>query len=173
MRQALLRLVSNVDTIKWVVAGVLALATGIATIVGGVKAIDYLSEKMKGWRKRKTEQRDAWKNVVSMIEKMQEAQAEKDARQEKMLADIQKEISEHSHTLKQIVDKNDELSEQIGTVQSDRLNWAYDYFIVKRKPLPLYQRMSLERMYQQYTKGAKQNGVPHDFEKKISACVEG
>lgn len=161
------------DTINWIVAGLLALATGTATIVGGIKAIDYISEKVKGWRKRKVEQRDAWKNVVMMIEQMQKAQGEKDDRQERMLSEIKREVGEHSDMLKQIVEKNDELSEQIGTVQSDRLNWAYDYFIVKRKPLPLYQRNSLERMYTQYTKGAKQNGVPSDFKQKISACMEG
>ncbi len=158
---------------KWIVTAVLAIATGAATIVGGLKAVEYVSGKWKAWRKRKKEQRDAWKNVIAMIEQLQKVQGEKDGRQERMLAEIKREVGEHTATLKQITDKNDELSEQIGTVQSDRLNWAYDYFTVKKKPLPLYQRNSLERMYMQYTKGAKQNGVPSDFVQKISTCAEG
>lgn len=140
--------VKGLEETKALFAWLVAFFGGVATILGGIKAVDAV-------RKKAAERRDAKeKALATRISDMVTGATKEE------LAEIRAEIKT--------------VSEQQGTLQSEKINWAYDYFVIKRKPLPIYQKNALEKMYKQYTGDgyaeAHQNGVPHDFLEKLSEC---
>ena len=121
---------------------------GIATILGGVKAACAVR---KGFAERGTaRERALATHIADMVARAQ-----------------REELAEVRADLRTVM-------WQQGTLQSEKINWAYDNFCIKRKPLPIYQKNALEKMYRQYTGDgdgkARQNGVPHDFLEKLSEC---
>ena len=117
---------------------------GMATIIGGAKAIGAIRAKLR---------------------ENKEAKA-------KIMADAiaKSVIDAQAKELDGLRDQLQCIGDQVGTIQREKLNWAYDYFCIKGRPLPLIQKNSLEKMYKQYTSegGAAMNGVPHDFLAKLS-----
>lgn len=62
------------------------------------------------------------------------------------------------------------LDEQLGTIQREKMMWAYHYYGIKHHPISIETRMSLQAMYDQYTADNKHNHVPHDFKDKINSA---
>lgn len=121
---------------------------GLATIIGGIKAVEAVKKRITD--KKEVKEKNLVERIAKCVSESQKAE----------FAEIRNELK--------IVSK------QQGTLQSEKINWAYEYFCIKRKPLPLYQKNALEKMYQQYTGNgegeANSNGVPHDFLEKLSEC---
>ncbi len=137
-----------VDETKAIFQWLVAVFGGIATIIGGFEAVKAVRKRIMERRKEKEEEQA--KRIAAAV-----AEAQKEE-----LVEIKRELRT--------------VSEQQGTIQSEKINWAYDYFYIKRKRLPIYQKNALEKMYKQYTgEGygeAHQNGVPHDFLEKLGEC---
>ena len=137
-----------VDETKAIFQWLVAVFGGIATIIGGFEAVKAVRKHIM--ERRKEKENEQAKRIAAAV-----AEAQKEE-----LGEIKRELRT--------------VSEQQGTIQSEKINWAYDYFFIKRKPLPLYQKNAREKMYKQYTGNgygeAHQNGVPHDFLEKLGDC---
>lgn len=151
---------------KETILAVGAVCGAFLSIWGVVKIVDALSSRFTAWRTKRREKREA--PMRELIAEMKE--------QRRMLDEMNRKIERMEETDKRVkdsvegIEKNvGRLSESVATLQADRLNQAYDYYVDKRHPCPMSIKSSLTQMHEQYTEGGH-NHLHASYIERLEAC---
>lgn len=143
-----------------------ALCGAFASIFGVMKIAYALRTRFRDWRKRRKEKREA--PMRELIAEMKE--------QRRMLDEMNRRIERMEETDRRVKDsveviekKVSRLGESVATIQADRLNQAYDFYVDKRHPCPMSIKSSLTRMHEQYTEGGH-NHLHASYIERLEAC---
>lgn len=93
--------------------------------------------------------------------------AERKLEAQRRIESIDEKIDKIVQRLDEIDERLAQTDEQTATLQNEKLTWAYVHYGVKKNPISLDTRSSLERMYEQYAKSGRHNHVPTDFVDKL------
>jgi len=164
--------------LKQIWPGAVGIAAGIGTIIGTMVALFGAKSRFRAWRRRRLElkaapikaiaeelaaQRITMESAMDQLQAIQQGQ-EKDSLM--VRESMEKFRQDQAKQLRLL----EETSDQVGTLQSVQLNEAYEVYCIRGSPLPMHKRVSLQRLYDQYTVGRKRNGVPEDFKEAIQRC---
>lgn len=155
--------------------GKLAAVLGaVGVLWAGFKTIQEIRKYISKTAESRRERRDAPQKLMALIRQSKDEQNERAARQQEQLDDIKRTIDGIGPRFDTLDSKLDLLDSQVGTMQNEKMNWAYVYYGIEHHPIPLATRTSLEQMYDQYTQTGKHNHVPQDFKERIrSTHVKG
>ena len=151
---------------------VLAVALGVVVgfIKNGKEIRNWISELLEMYRKR----RSAPEKTLELMRNMADEQAKKDETQKEQLSDIYKMLEGLDERFDTLEAKVDGVDSQVSTMQLEKMMWAYVHYGIKKHPISLATRTSLELMYDQYTENGKHNHIPQDFKEAIRcAPIEG
>lgn len=139
---------------------VAAVVTGLGVVYG---LITYY-HKTKVWVNKKIEEhrerQAAPQKILDLIQKMRE---DSDKRDDEM-NDKLEHLKERMECMENKLDLNDEAT---ATLQSEKLNWAYDHYGVKRNPISIQTKTSLQEMKRLYTLRGH-NHLPEDWSDRIN-----
>lgn len=141
-------------------AGAIASIWGVLAILAKIRT--WARVKLNARRERKEapmkellsemrEQRKALDNMAERMERMERANQRLDAGME----EIRKKV--------------DRLDDGVATLQGDRLNQAYDFYVDKHNPCPLAVKASLTEMHAQYT-GRGYNHLHNSYIERLEEC---
>lgn len=151
-----------------VLAGAMSIVWGF--IKNGGEVRKWVVGLVEAHKKRKA----APEKTLELIRDMAEDQAKKDNAQQEQLNEMHKLLEGIDARLDTLENKVDGVDSQVGTVQHEKLMWAYGYYGIQRHPISITTRTSLELMYDQYTDDGKHNHIPQDFKEIIrKAPLEG
>lgn len=136
---------------------------GIVVLTGGIAGINKLAKWVKMKYEKHIERLNESNKVLEILRIFQKEQNVKDEAQKTQLAKIFESLNNINESLESI-------DLQVGTIQNEKMTWAYIYYGLKQNPISLDTRTSLCRMYEQYTKGGKHNHIPQDFIEVISSA---
>lgn len=143
-----------------------AAAGAIASIWGVFRLIDSANSRGKKWMKARRERREApMKELLAEMRGQRKTLDELVKRMEKM----EKADARRDERMEGIVKKVDRLEEGVATLQSDRLNQAYDFYVDKHHPCPLFVKSSLTQMHDQYTAGGH-NHLHESYMERLEEC---
>lgn len=142
------------------IAGALLSIIGVIKAVGGAKK--WIAAKLKERRERKAAP------VRALIEQMRE--------QGKTLESIKKRLDGMdavdrgvSRQLANIEEKVNRLEEGVATLQGDRLNQAFEYYVEGGNPCPMATKISLTAMCEQYKAGGH-NHLHESYLERLEQC---
>ena len=148
-------------------AGALASIWGVVTIMAKIEAgvRKWLKERkarreapMKELLSEMREQRKTMDAMVQRMERMEAANNRLDAGMKRM-----------SEDMGELRKKVDRLDDGVATLQGDRLNQAYDFYVDKRNPCPMAVKASLTEMHAQYT-GRGYNHLHQSYIERLEEC---
>lgn len=148
-------------------AGALASIWGALKIFAGIQS--WAKKKIEAHRERKNapmkllleqmnEMRGTLKDINRRIESIEDA----DRRAEERDKEIEKAVSD-------IGKKVQRLDEGVATLQSDRLNQAYEFYVEEGNPCPMSVKVSLTAMCEQYTQGGH-NHLHESYIERLEEC---
>ena len=143
-----------------------AAAGAIASVWGVVKIVDTIAAKLRSWLKARREKKEA--PMRELLAEMREQRKTLDKLVERMET-MERADTRRDEKMSDIAKKVDRLEEGVATLQSDRLNQAYDFYVDKHHPCPLFVKGSLTRMHDQYTAGGH-NHLHESYMERLEAC---
>lgn len=141
-----------------------ALFAAVGVIWGGIKTGREIRKWVSEGLRRRRERRSVPERTLAMVQRIQEEQTAKDEAISKRLDKFEERIDALGETMVGAIEGVDQ---QVGTLQLEKMMWAYVHYGVELHEISLATRTSLEVMFDQYrTKGAH-NHVPQDFKEVI------
>lgn len=148
-----------------------AVLGGIGVIWAGVKTIREIRKWLKDTADDRRARREAPNKLLALIQQMKDEQHQKDEAQQEQLNEIKSAVDGLNTRFDTVVDKLDGVDMQVGTMQNEKMNWAYVYYGIEHHPIPLATLTSLEMMYDQYVATGKHNHVPQDFKERLRTTL--
>lgn len=153
---------------------VAAVLGAIGVLWAGYKTIREVIKHAHETSASRRERREAPNRMLAMIQEIRSEQERTDAAQQEQLSNIKETMDGFNARFDTVDGKLNGLDSQVGTMQNEKLTWAYVYYGVEHHPIPLATLTSLEQMYDQYVSAGKHNHVPQDFKERIrSAYIRG
>ena len=142
------------------VAGALLSIIGVVKAIGGARK--WIAAKLKERRERKAapvralmsqiqEQGTTLESIANRLDKMDET----DRGVSQRLAKIEAKIGR--------------MEEGVATLQGDRLNQAFEYYVEDGNPCPMATKQSLAAMHRQYTSGGH-NHLHDSYMERLEQC---
>lgn len=143
-----------------------AVAAAILSIVGVFKAVggarNWISGKLKERRERKAAP------VRALMAQIQDqgTTLEKISSRLDTMDETDRSVSKQ---LAQIEAKVNRMEEGVATLQGDRLNQAFEYYVEDGNPCPMATKQSLAAMHKQYTSGGH-NHLHDSYMERLERC---
>ena len=142
----------------------MALFAAVGVIWGGIKTGREIRKWVSEGLRRRRERRSVPERTLAMVQRIQEEQAAKDEAITKRLDKFEGRIDAFSEKMVGAIEGVDQ---QVGTLQLEKMMWAYVHYGVELHEISLATRTSLEVMFDQYTIKEAHNHVPQDFKEVI------
>ena len=137
-----------------------ALIAAVGVLWGGIKTAreirNWISQILARWREKKS----APEQTLELIQQMKTEQAARDEAQERWM-------TETTARLDKFEERFDGIDSQVGTLQLEKMMWAYVHYGIELHEISLATRTSLEVMFDQYGQNSTHNHIPQDFKEVI------
>ena len=143
-----------------------AVAAAILSIVGLFKAVGGAKQWIAGKLKARKERKEA--AVRALIAQMKE-QGETLGNISDRLDKMDETDRSVSRQLAKIEEKVNRMEEGVATLQGDRLNQAFEYYVEDGNPCPMATKQSLAAMHKQYTSGGH-NHLHDSYMERLERC---
>ncbi len=147
-----------------------AFLSAVAVLWGGAKAFGALRKWIANQYEAHKERRDAPQKMLEALEQMKKDQEIRDAGLQKQIEELNGRMECMEKSLIDVQKGLRNNSDQIATMQNEKLNWAYCHYGRDHNPISLQTKCSLEQMYRDYHTNQKRNHIPDDWEEKIDSA---
>ena len=151
-----------------------ALIAAVGVIWGGIKTAreirNWISEVLARWREKKS----APEQTLALIQQMKTEQNARDEAQERWTAEISDRLDRFEGRFDTMDNAIHNVDSQVGTLQLEKMMWAYVHYGIEKHEISIATRTSLELMYDQYVEKGAHNHIPQDFKEIIrQAPIKG
>lgn len=144
-----------------------ALFAAIGVLWGGIKTCREIRKWLSGLLQRRRERLAVAERTLEMVQKIQEDQAAKDVEQREWMEKVTQRLDKFEGRFDAMDKAIGGVDSQVGTLQNEKMMWAYVHYGVEQHEISLATRTSLELMFDQYVEMGKHNHVPQDFKEVI------
>lgn len=140
-----------------------ALFAAVGAIWGGIKTFREIRKWVSGLLQRHRERQRVPERTLEMVQRIQEEQARKDEQQRQWMEEVSGRLDKFEGLLDGVKTSIAGVDLQVGTLQLEKMMWAYVHYGVELHEISIATRTSLELMYHQYRDKGGHNHVPEDF----------
>lgn len=140
-----------------------ALFAAAGVIWGGIKTFQEIRKWISGLLQRYRERRSVPERTLAMVQRIQEEQAQKDVQQRQWMDEVSGRLDKFEGLFDSVKESIVGVDSQVGTLQLEKMMWAYVHYGIELHEISIATRTSLELMYHQYRDKGGHNHVPEDF----------
>lgn len=140
-----------------------ALFAAAGVIWGGIKTFREIRKWISGLLQRHRERQSVPERTLAMVQCIQREQAAKDEMQRQWTDGITRRLDKFDERFDTLDKAISGVDSQVGTLQNEKMMWAYVHYGVELHEISIATRTSLELMYHQYREKGGHNHVPDDF----------
>lgn len=141
----------------------IALFAAAGALWGGIKTCREIRKWISGLLQRRRERQSVPERTLAMVQRIQEEQAKKDVQQRQWMEEVSGRLDKFDGVLDDVKKSITGVDLQVGTLQLEKMMWAYVHYGVELHEISIATRTSLELMYHQYRDKGGHNHVPEDF----------
>lgn len=165
------RVIAFFSTSYGVIAAIIA---AVGVIWGGIKTAREIRKWAAEGLRRHRERQSVPERTLAMVQQIQEEQAAKEGAQREWTDNITRRLDKFEARFDKLDQAIRGVDSQVGTLQLEKMTWAYVHYGIEKHPIPLSTLTSLEVMYDQYVEKGTHNHIPQDFKEVIrQAPIKG